>query len=90
MKFPIAVPLLVSVFFAGSLSEAHASTDCGKVVISDMNWNSATLAAHVDKFILNKGMGCKAELVPGDTIPSAISMIEKGQPDLTPELWTNT
>ena len=90
MKYPIAVPVFASIFFAGFLSEASANTDCGKVVISDMNWNSATLAAHVDKFILKNGMGCKAELVPGDTIPSAISMIEKGQPDLTPELWTNT
>lgn len=90
MKHPSAVSLVVAIFFAGFLSGAHAVDDCGKVVISDMNWNSATLVAHIDEFILHNGMGCKVERIPGDTVPSAISMIEKGQPDLTPEFWSNT
>ena len=40
-----------------------ASADCGRVTIADMNWASAELAAYVDKFILEKGYGCKVELV---------------------------
>ncbi|MEE9355482.1 MAG: ABC transporter substrate-binding protein [Methylococcaceae bacterium] len=65
-----------------------ASEDCGKVTIADMNWSSATLIAHIDQFILTHGFGCNAELVPGDTMPTSTSMIERGEPDIAPELWT--
>ncbi|WP_295898720.1 ABC transporter substrate-binding protein [uncultured Vibrio sp.] len=69
---------------------SFASTDaCGDISIADMNWNSASLMAHVDQFILNNGYQCDAELIPGDSVPTGTSMIEKGQPDVAPELWTN-
>ncbi|WP_261885727.1 ABC transporter substrate-binding protein [Vibrio pomeroyi] len=69
---------------------AHASADeCGEITIADMNWNSASLIAHVDQFILNNGYGCEADLIPGDSVPTGTSMIEKGQPNVAPELWTN-
>ncbi|MCY9844154.1 ABC transporter substrate-binding protein [Vibrio caribbeanicus] len=69
--------------------QAQAAS-CGKVTIADMNWNSATLIANVDRFILKHGYGCDAELIPGDTMPTGTSMIEKGQPDIAPELWSNS
>ncbi len=52
--------------------------------------NSATLIANIDQFILEHGYGCDAELIPGDTMPTGTSMIEKGQPDVAPELWSNS
>ncbi len=67
-----------------------AAESCGKVTIAEMNWSSASLLANVDQFILNNGYGCDAELIPGDTMPTGTSMIEKGQPDIAPELWSNT
>jgi len=63
---------------------------CGKVTIADMNWSSAELMANVDMFILNNGYGCEAELIAGDTMPTGTSMIEKAQPDVAPELWSNS
>ena len=69
---------------------AMASEDCGRVQIADMNWDSATLLANIDRFILAHGYGCEAELVAGDTMPTGTSMIERGQPDIAPELWTNS
>ncbi len=71
----------------GLATHAHAS-DCGKVTIADMNWPSASLIANVDKFILTHGFGCEAELIPGDTMPTGTSMVEKGEPDIAPEFWT--
>lgn len=65
------------------------ASECGKVTIADMNWSSATLIANIDRFILEHGFGCDAELVPGDTMPTGTSMIEKGQPDIAPEFWSN-
>ncbi len=69
---------------------AQAEEACGRVTIADMNWSSATLIANVDRFVLEHGYGCKAELIPGDTMPTGTSMIEKGEPDIAPELWSNS
>lgn len=74
----------------GAFATNTATAACGKVTISDMNWPSATLMANVDRLILRHGYGCAAELVPGDTMPTGTSMIEKGQPDIAPELWSNS
>jgi glycine betaine/proline transport system substrate-binding protein len=81
-------PLLLAI---GALAATNANaSECGTVTIADMNWNSATLIANVDRFILEHGYGCDAELIPGDTMPTGTSMIEKGQPDVAPELWSNS
>ncbi|AJQ94278.1 ABC transporter substrate-binding protein [Gynuella sunshinyii] len=69
---------------------SQAQAACGKVTIADMNWSSATLMANVDRFILEHGYGCNAEIVPGDTMPTGTSMIEKGEPDIAPEMWSNS
>ena len=81
---------LIAAIVAFSASPALAAGDCGKVTIADMNWNSASLIANVDRFILQHGYGCEAELVPGDTMPTGTSMTEKGEPDIAPELWSNS
>lgn len=71
------------------LANPAAADGCGDVTIADMNWNSATLIANIDRFILEHGYGCSAELVPGDTMPTGTSMIEKAEPDIAPEMWSN-
>jgi glycine betaine/proline transport system substrate-binding protein len=84
---------LKSIYAAAVLSILAApasAADCGKVTIADMNWNSASLMANIDTFILKHGYGCDAELVPGDTMPTGTSMVEKGEPDVAPELWSNS
>lgn len=76
--------------FASFLVTAPArAADCGRVTLADMNWSSATFIANVDRFILEHGYGCDAELVVGDTMPTGTSMIEKGEPDIASELWTH-
>ncbi|WP_319532970.1 ABC transporter substrate-binding protein [uncultured Cohaesibacter sp.] len=81
--------LLAALMLSGSALSSHAA-DCGKVTIADMNWNSATLIANVEKIMLEYGFGCEAELVPGDTMPTGASMTEKGEPDIAPEFWSNS
>jgi len=76
---------LSSTAFAGGHSEG-----CGSVQIAEMNWPSASLIANIDRFILEHAFGCEAELVGGDTVPTSTSMIEKQQPDIAPELWSNS
>ena len=59
----------------GSLSST--ANACGTITVAEMNWASAEMFAHVDKMILENGYGCDVELVPGDTMPTATSMMEK-------------
>lgn len=82
--------LSTAVLLTGVIFSTQSQAACGKVTISDMNWPSATLMANVDKLILQHGYGCASELVPGDTMPTGTSMIEKGEPDIAPELWSNS
>ncbi len=70
-------------------AEAASAAGCGDVTIASMNWQSAEVLANVDKFIMNKGFGCSADITTGDTVPTITSMVEKGQPDVAPEGWVD-
>jgi glycine betaine/proline transport system substrate-binding protein len=87
-KRPIMSLLAAAAMTAVTGGVANAA--CGTVSIAEMNWASAQAAARVDEFILKNGYGCNAETVPGDTMPTATSMTEKGRPDIAPELWMNS
>jgi glycine betaine/proline transport system substrate-binding protein len=84
--------LLTSAVFAGCLYAfaGEAQANCGSVSIADMNWGSASVAANVDKIILEKGYNCSVQLVAGDTMPTYTSLDEKAQPDMAPEFWVNS
>ncbi|SMG53797.1 glycine betaine/proline transport system substrate-binding protein [Paracoccus sp. J56] len=77
----LALPLMA---MAGA-----ASADCGSLSIASMNWQSAEVLAELDRFILNEGYGCNAEIVAGDTVPSITSLVEKGKPEVVPESWVD-
>lgn len=84
--------LLASTIFAAGTMLANGSVfaaDCGNVTIASMNWQSAEVAASLDKIILEEGYGCTAEIVTGDTVPTLTSMAEKGEPDIAPEAWVS-
>ncbi len=90
MNFQLKKLCIVASFGITAISGAAHASNCGSVTIADMNWSSATLISHLDQFILEKGFGCETELVPGDTMPTGTSMIEKGEPDIAPELWSSS
>lgn len=84
---PLALAALVA-----PATPAVAAT-CGtsdKITIAEMTWLSASALAHIMNKILADGYGCNSELVPGDTVPTATSMLTKGEPDIAPELWVST
>lgn len=78
--------LALGVFAMGGAAQA---AECGDLTIASMNWQSAEVLASLDKFILNEGFGCNAEIIVGDTVPTITSMIEKGEPDIAPEGWVD-
>ena len=68
-------------------SNVKAGAHCSNVTIAEMNWASAQVIAHIDAVLL-RGLGCEVELIPGDTMPTATSLVEKGEPSIAPELWS--
>ena len=86
-----AIALSATAAFA-TTGRAHAA-DCGTagtIDIAEMTWLSAGTLAHVVDKILSDGYGCDAKTVPGDTVPTATSMLTKNEPHIAPELWLST
>ncbi|WP_319411985.1 ABC transporter substrate-binding protein [uncultured Cohaesibacter sp.] len=81
--------LIAALMISGAVMSAQAA-DCGKVTIADMNWNSATLLSHIERFILEHAYGCDADLVPADPMPTGAAMVELGSPDIAPEVWAGS
>lgn len=84
-----AILLAAGSLFAGFFAGVTSANACGNVSIAEMNWNSAGVAAQVDRLILSSGFGCTVSLVAGDTESTFASMNERGEPDVAPELWIN-
>ncbi|MGX1305820.1 glycine betaine/proline transport system substrate-binding protein [Amorphus suaedae] len=83
----------IALLAAGLIPSAAQATECGTkdtISIANMTWLSASVIATVTKDILADGYGCNAELVPGDTVPTATSMLTKSEPDIAPEMWVST
>ncbi len=77
MKKILVGSTLMTLSYIGFTPIANAQ-ECGTVTIASMNWQSAEVLASIDKFILEKGLGCAAETTIGDTVPTITSMAEKG------------
>lgn len=90
--FKLATVAAVATLGLSPASRAEAA-DCGTaetVTIAEMTWLSAGTLAHVAQKIMAAGYGCDAQLIPGDTVPTATSMLTKSEPDVAPELWVST
>lgn len=70
-----------------------AAADCGTagtVTVAEMTWLSAGTLAYIAQKIMANGYGCDAQIVPGDTVPTATSMLTRSEPMVAPELWIST
>jgi len=69
------------------------ATECDTddtITVAEMTWLSASTLAYVTERVLSEGYGCDAKIVPGDTVPTATSMLSKSEPHIAPELWVST
>jgi len=95
MAIPTKICGLVTglVLVSSSLhSQPVSAADCGTqdtVTVSEFSWLSASIEAHVVKEILTEGYDCDVIMQPGDTVPTATSMLQKSKPDIAPELWVS-
>ena len=91
MKLKLAVA--AAAIAVSATPVAANAADCGsldKVTISEMTWLSASALAHMTAKVLEHGYGCEIEIVPGDTVPTATSMMTKNEPMIAPEMWLST
>ena len=80
-RYLLSAVAAAALFSGGSAAEAA----CGDVTLAEFSWQSAEAMTNVDQFILANGYGCNVTIVAGDTVPTITAMIEKGQPDISPE-----
>ncbi|MCB1367099.1 MAG: ABC transporter substrate-binding protein [Rhodobacteraceae bacterium] len=93
MKHKMTLAAAALAAFGLTQAQPAQAADCGAdgtVTIAEMTWLSSATLAHVAQRIMADGYGCNAQLVPGDTVPTATSMLTRGQPDVAPELWVST
>jgi len=88
-----AIAALGASGFIAAAPQPASAASCGTdetVSIAEMTWLSAGTLAYVTEAILKDGYGCNAEVVPGDTVPTATTMLTKNDPQIAPELWVST
>lgn len=54
-----------------------------------MNWESNLVLVEVERYIAEKGYGCKSEVLPVETLP-ALAALERGDLDVNTEIWLNS
>lgn len=59
------------------------------VKFGGMNWESNLVLVEVERFIMDKGYGCKSEVLPTETLP-ALAALERGDLDINTEIWLNS
>lgn len=77
--------------FAGSAQAADApKCELDRPVrFGGMNWESNLVLVDVQRFIMEKGYGCKTETLPTETLP-ALAALERGDLDINSEVWLNS
>lgn len=59
------------------------------VKFGGMNWESNLVLVEVERFIVEKGYGCKTDSLPVETLP-ALAALERGDLDINTEVWLNS
>jgi glycine betaine/proline transport system substrate-binding protein len=74
----------ISLFLLSFSSYATAASK--KLVVADLNWDSAQVHNRIAGFIMEKGYGYKIEYIPGATI-TLWAGLERGDIDIEMECW---
>ena len=64
---------------------AHAD----EIKIAELNWQSGSMIANIDAYILTNGYGHDVELIPGGIDATIQSMMATGSPNIFGEAWTS-
>ena len=60
-----------------------------EIKIAELNWQSGSIVANIDAYILEHGYGHDIEIVPGGIDATIQSMMATGSPNIFGEAWTS-
>ncbi|AEE68699.1 solute-binding periplasmic protein [Bordetella pertussis] len=82
----VALAALASVAALTCAPSASACEIDRPVRFSGLNWESNLVMVGIQRFILEKGYGCKTAMEIGETLPM-LAALQRGDVDVTPEVW---
>ncbi|WP_243430295.1 ABC transporter substrate-binding protein [Alcaligenes sp. SORT26] len=93
-RFPLIQASVLTSILLGLSSAAQAATPVAceldrTVRFGGMNWESNLVLTEVERFIADKGYGCKTEVISVETLP-ALAALERGDLDVNTEIWLNS
>lgn len=93
-RFPLIQATVLTSVLLGLSSAAQAATPVAceldrTVRFGGMNWESNLVLTEVERFIADKGYGCKTEVISVETLP-ALAALERGDLDVNTEIWLNS
>lgn len=59
------------------------------ILFGGMNWETNLVLVELERFIADKGYGCKSEVLPVETLP-ALAALTRGDLDVNTEIWLNS
>lgn len=86
------ITLALALAATGGLAQAADTPTCEvsrAVNFGGMNWESNLILVDVQRAILEKGFGCKTEVLPTETLP-ALAALSRGDLDVNTEIWLNS
>jgi len=83
--FKVVVLVFGICFFLLPFS-SYATAASKKLVLADLNWDSAQVHSRIAGFIMEKGYGYKIEYIPGATITLFAGLV-RGDIDINMECW---
>lgn len=66
-----------------------SGVNADNIKIAELNWQSGSMIANIDAYILTHGYGHDTELVPGGIDATIQSMMATGSPNIFGEAWTS-
>ena len=79
--------LLAGMLAAGQAQAAEPVCEVDRPVrFSGLNWESNLLMVNIERFILDKGYGCKTQIESGETL-AMLAALQRGDVDVTSEVW---
>lgn len=88
MKRFIQTMIIGFVLMSASAGLFTAKAD--DIKIAELNWQSGSMIANIDAYILKHGYGHDTEIVPGGIDATIQSMLATGSPNIMGETWTSS
>ena len=87
MKHYIKTITIISAMLITMMS-AIAKAD--NIKIAELNWQSGSMIAYIDSYIIKHGYGHDTEIVPGGIDATIQSMLATNSPNIVGEMWISS